>query len=336
MAQSAQTFDAYDVKGGREDLADWISMISPESTPFTSNIGKGKASAIYKEWQLETLAAASTSNKHIDGDEFAGVAVSPTTVVGNYCQISRKDIVISRRANKVNKAGRNSELAKEITKKAKELKRDVEAIITGNQASLAGNSTTAGTTGSLRAWLTTNTDLATLGSPANGGFSSGIVAAATDGTARALDEAGLLAVIDGVYDNSDEGIDALMMSPTVCQLFSGYMFTNASSRIATPYQEHGANNRKGAQVLGAVQTWVTDLGTVDVVANRFQRDKDVFVLNWDLWELAYLDDYKTEEIAKIGDHERRMLIVDYCLVSKNEAGNGVFADVNPATAMAAS
>ena len=44
--------------GQREDLANWISTISRDMTPFVSSIGKGKASATLHEWSTDTLEAA--------------------------------------------------------------------------------------------------------------------------------------------------------------------------------------------------------------------------------------------------------------------------------------
>lgn len=334
MAQFNETHDAYDTVGRREQLADMIYDISPEKTPFMTNAGRGVATAIYSEWQLDALDDVDNTNAHIDGNEFAGEAVTPTSRVGNYCQISKKEFTISRRSNKVKKAGRTSELARETAKKSKSLKRDCEAILLNNQASLAGTSSVAPTLGGVPAWLETNTDRGLTGT--DGGFNSGtgVVDAAGDGTVRALSEAGLLGVIESIYANSDEDIDVLMLSPAVVQLFSGYMFANATPRIATPYQEHGKGSQ-GAKVLGAVQQWVTDLGTVDVVPNRWQRGRDALILSMGMWEVQYLDSFKTEEIAKIGDHERRHIIVDYTLCSKNEAASGIFADVDVTAAMVA-
>ena len=41
----------------REDLANFISMITRDETPFMSSIGKTKATAIYHEWQTDELNA---------------------------------------------------------------------------------------------------------------------------------------------------------------------------------------------------------------------------------------------------------------------------------------
>ena len=42
----------------REDLANFITMITRDETPFTSSIGKAKATAIYHEWQTDQLEAS--------------------------------------------------------------------------------------------------------------------------------------------------------------------------------------------------------------------------------------------------------------------------------------
>ena len=45
----------------REDLANFISMITRDETPFMSSIGKTKATAIYHEWQTDQLQAPGNS-----------------------------------------------------------------------------------------------------------------------------------------------------------------------------------------------------------------------------------------------------------------------------------
>lgn len=62
MAQPTNTYDTYDLVGGREDLADIIYNISPTDVPFQSNIGRGKATAVLHEWQTDSLASAAKYN----------------------------------------------------------------------------------------------------------------------------------------------------------------------------------------------------------------------------------------------------------------------------------
>lgn len=338
MAQSAETHDAYDLGTAREDLADVISNISPTETPFTSNVGKSTSSALLKEWSIDSLAAAA-DNAHIDGDEFSGDAITDANKVGNYHQISKKELVVSRRANKVNKAGQKSALAYQLAKKGKELKRDVELAALKRKATVAGNSTTASESAGVPAWIRTNVELGATGAaPTLSGTNSGTVnSAGTVGTARALSEATLMDCIRNCYEQGGNP-DMIMVSPEMKQRMSTFLFSS-NSRVATQYQDQGKSPRGGATVIGAVDVYVTDFGVVDIVPNRFSPSgataSEVFVLESDKWCLSYLDSYKTETIAKIGDAERRHILVDWTVESKNEAASGVVCAINDTTAMVA-
>jgi hypothetical protein len=158
--------------------------------------------------------------------------------VGNYTQISDKKIIISRTQDKTSKAGRKSELAREVAKKGVELRIDMEAITLGNQASTAGsgNGATNRKLGAFRAWLATNDSIGG-GGGASGGFNSGtsVVDAATNGTQRAFTKAILDATILSTY-NAGGMPRTLMVSPYVKTVFSTFMSdTNvANQRYETP------------------------------------------------------------------------------------------------------
>ena len=59
-------FRTYAAVGLREDLSDIIYNIAPTDTPFMSTIGKTKATAVYHEWQTDSLAAAA-ANAAVEG-----------------------------------------------------------------------------------------------------------------------------------------------------------------------------------------------------------------------------------------------------------------------------
>ena len=130
MAQPSNLFDRYDnANSVREDLANVIYNISPEDTPFMSTIGRGSANQTYFEWQTDALAAASTTNAVIEGDEATLSALTATNRVGNYTQISRKVIGVSGTNEAVDKAGKKSEMAYQMAKASAELKRDMETAL---------------------------------------------------------------------------------------------------------------------------------------------------------------------------------------------------------------
>lgn len=337
---STTNFDRYDLATSgdnvREDLTDVIYNISPTEVPYQANAGRGTALQTLHEWQIDELETPDTGNAAIDGADFGTDSSDPAQRIGVYMQISIKYLAVSRRANIVNKAGRKSELAYQIAKKGKALRRDVESIATLNQATLAGNSTTASLTAGLGAWIATNTVRGAGGAdPAlSGGTFGQPTTAATDGTQAALSEADILTVLREAYIQGGNP-NMIMVGPTVKQRISNYMFDQATpqARVATQYQDQGPTNRGGVSVVGAVDVYVSDYTVLDIVPNRFQRERDVWILDTEFWEISYLDGYKTETIAKIGDAERRHILVDWGNSSLNEAASGVVADVDETAAM---
>lgn len=334
-----QTYQAVTLDGShREDLSDVIYNISPTVTPFLANAQKAKASALKHEWTIDNLAAADTDNAEVEGFDFptadpTGDDTKSPDRRGNHLQTSSKVLKISRIADIVDKAGRQSAVAYQIAKKGKELKRDLEAIITSNQAGTAMGSATAGRSASLNAWITTNDDFGTGGaSPA---LTSGIPETQrTSGTDRALTQSLILAGVKGAYDQGGDP-NMIMVSTTMKQALSTFWFTSASSRIATPYQDHGKTPRGGVQAVGAVDAIVTDFGVLDIVPNRFQRDDDVWILDMEMWAIAYLEGYKIQKMGKAGDNVRHILTVDWTLEARNEAASAVVLDVDETLAVAA-
>jgi hypothetical protein len=310
MAQPTNTFDTYDSVGEREDLSDVIYNISPTDTPFLSSAAKTSSSAVLHEWQTDALAAASTSNAVIEGDEATLDAVTATTRLSNSCQIMDKTVVITGTQEAVDKAGRASELAYQIAKKAKELKRDMEAQITTNNAEVTGSATAAREMGSLGAWVATNDVMGTSGTSGSVGNT-----ARTDGTQRAFTESLLKSVIKSVWD---EGGDPtmIMVGPFNKQKLSG--FTGNSTRF-----DAGAD----ATLYTSVDVYASDFGQLQVVPNRFSRDRDAYVLDMNYWGIAFLRDFSMHELSKTGDSEKRQLLVEATLESRNEAASGLVADL---------
>ena len=98
-------------------------MLTNWDTYFFSNADRLTAKNTRHEWQTDALAAPNGDNAYIEGDDFSGQALTATTRLANICQISRKDVVVSRTGNRVNTAGRKQELAYQMARKMKELKR---------------------------------------------------------------------------------------------------------------------------------------------------------------------------------------------------------------------
>jgi len=314
MAIPTGEFLTYSAVGIREDLKDFIANISPKDTPFTNRAGKAKANNTFFEWQTDSLAAASNSNALIEGDDITTfTSVTQTTRIGNRCQISSKNFVISKTMEAVNKAGRNSEVAYQLTKQTMELKRDMEAVLTQNQASVSGNSTTARRTGSLEPFITSNTNIA---GDTGGGYSSSNWVAITDGTQRAFTETLLKDVCQKVFTAGGDP-DILMVGPAQKQVVSA--FTGNATRM---------DKSEDQKLFTAIDVYVSDFGEFKVVPNRFQRNRTAFLLQMDMWQVAYLRPIEVQDLAQTGDGMKKLITVEYGLMGKNEAASGIIRSLN--------
>ncbi len=309
MAQPTNTFDTFEAIGNREDLTDIIWNISPTETPFTSMIAREPISATLHEWQTDTLAAASTANRKIQGDDKSGASLTATTRAQNRTQISDKTISISGTQDAVDSAGRTTETALQMSKAGQELKRDIEKITAGNQAIATGNATLASALRSLEAWYTTNTSRG--GTGANGSTT----AAATDGTQREFTEALLKGVVQSIFTNGGDP-DVLLVGPVNKQKVSGF------SGNATRF-----NDASNDAINASVSVYVSDFGDFKIVPGRFNRERTAHVLDSSLWALGFLRPVHTFDLSKTGDSDRKTILAEYTLAARNEAGSGVIADL---------
>jgi hypothetical protein len=337
-AAPTNAYQRTDVANELEDVSDIINDISPEETPFMTAAGTVTVENTKYEYDTDELDAVNAANAHIDGDVFAGEAVTAPTRLASHCQISRKDFIITRRARKMKKTGQKDEVSRQVARKGRELKRDCEAGMLANNAAVADNGSAAPETGGLPSWIEGDSDgrADRGGGGSEGGYASGtsLTVAATDGTDRALDESGMLAIVTSIFKVSKLTPNILMMGPTAKSKFSQYMF-GSSARIATPYQDHGKSARGGVTVVGAVDLWVSDFSTLELVPNLWQREDDAFFLNMDVIDVGYFDPMSTDAMAKTADTDDRMVLVDYCLIVRNEKALGIFADVDETLAMVA-
>ena len=317
MAIVANTFTTYSAKGIREDLSNVITNISPEDVPYISNIGRENVTNSLFEYQTDTLAAAA-ANAQLEGDDVTSFdSVTATVRLQNYAQISRKTIILSATEETVNKAGRRSELAYQIAKRGSELKRDQEFSMLNAQVAAAGSTTVARTTASLQAFIKTNVDMQTNG--ANPSYTTLPSSARTDGNVRTFTETILKNVIQKVWSSGGTP-KILMVGPVNKQRVSGFTGI-ASSRFNI---NGGA---KPATLVGAVDIYVSDFGNVSVIANRFQRERDAFVIDPDYAKMTVLRPYQQVELAKTGDAEKRMLIVEFGHKVLAENAHGIAADL---------
>ncbi len=310
-------FQTYQTVGIREDLADIIYSISPTETPFMSGIAKEKATNTTHQWQTDALAAVA-ANAAVEGADISYGTMSATTKEENHTQISTKGVQVSGTNEAVTSAGRANELAYQVAKAAKELKRDMETALLSNVAKASGNATTARKLGGCQTWIETNVDAG------SGGSGNGNGAIRTDGTQRAFTEDQLKGVLRSCF-NEGGNPNMIMVGAFNKQKLSG--FTGGSTRF---------DSAEDRRLITSIDVYESDFGTLQVAPNRFIRGanstaakqgQDALVLEMDMWAVAFLRDFALQTPAQTKDADQRFLVAEYTLVARNEKANGLVTDL---------
>jgi hypothetical protein len=330
MAQATGTYSTYDATGLREELSDVISRIDPEETPLFSMLPKQKLKSKNPEWQLDTLAAAA-SNAQIEGDEYSYSSPSATSRVKTYAQISWKTGIVAETLDVVDKAGREKELTYQRLKRGVELRRDIEYVMLINQASVAGNDTTARKTAGFPAWLTSNDSRGATGS--DGGYNSGtgVVDAATNGTQRAFTKAILDTIHESAFKNGGDPT-TLMLSPYLKTVFATFMSDANVAEFRYAAQKSGKNT-----IVATADIYLGHFGEIMVKANRQMATDATSARNALLIDPGYaavgtLRPMATEYPAKTGDANKFVIKCEWAVIMKIEKAHGIAADLYGLTA----
>ncbi len=316
MAQPTNTFDTYDsVNAMREDLADVIYNISPTETPFMSNASKGSATNTLHQWNTDSLSAVAVNAK-VEGDEVAGDAITDVSRLTNYTQISLKSATISGTDDAVENAGMGEQMAYQMAKMGKELKRDMENAMIGiEQAKVAGNASTARKSASVGTWYgpaSPTNNYSKNGSPSAVPLGTGATAIA-GGTNRTYTEDLLKAGLKVAFDNGGNP-DTVLMTASHKQLASAF------NGVATKYKD--ASDKVS---IGTTDIYVSDFGEVAFVPDRFQNANRVDILQMDMWSVDFLRPFQSSDLSKTGDSNKKMILAEWTLTAKAPNANyGIF------------
>ncbi len=309
---TATSTDTYDQIGIREDLIDDIYDVSPTEVPFLSNAPKVSARQTVHEWQTDTLAAV-VNTTAIEGADATFNNAPSTTRRLNYTEILTLTVEISGTLEATDRAGRDREMAYQEIKRGKEIKRNMESNMVGiNNASAVGADTTRRELGAYTNWCNTNTSNGAGGSDAAAGGG----AAVTDGTQRIFTETLLGTVIDLIF-NSGGNPNIIMAGSFNKRAITG--FSGNADEV-----QHSNTDKS---VINAVSLYISDYTTLKVVPNRFVRSRDVLVYEQSFWAIAQLRPMQSFDIAKIGDSERKQMLIEYTLEARNEASSGIIRDL---------
>ena len=160
MTDFSNTFDTSKLGGSaasnREDLTDVLTILAPEETPILSSANKEKANATFVEWTVDSLSAPATAGIREGADVTFSAASDKFAArarLGNYVQKFRRDYQVSDLQEAVDSVG-PAKIAQAEAKSIRELKRDIEATLSGSQDRTIENGTdTAYSLRGLGGWI---------------------------------------------------------------------------------------------------------------------------------------------------------------------------------------
>lgn len=315
---STITYGVGSAGGNREDLEDVIWELEPLEYYCQTNFDRVEASATYHEWELDSTVAA-TSNKQIEGDTESYTSITSPTRAGNYLQILSKQFLVSGTQEVVAKAGRKSEITRQLKKQMKELKNDLEFTLVGNQVSSAGGSATARAMGGIESWIPTtdnsgNGIRATITASASTAAFSTVTGAVTDGTTTGACTEGVFREalrLAWVTGGSNNIVLVGSTQKTAISAFTGI----ATKTTQLP------NSATRAVIQGSADLYVSEYGIHKIILHRHVRSSVILVLDPDYWAVAFLRKPFMEEMAKTSDGQKRALRMEATLVSRNHKAN---------------
>ena len=341
----------------KENLEARINLLSQMETPFYSMIGRGTTQSTRAQLIREELNPF-VENRQVEGFDFPtnDADISPT-VDGDerddfYTHIFAKTVAVtgSQQANTTVSVTGKKELAEQLALRGMELKRDVEWALVGSKSArgavgsatdqlsgqLAQNGAPAGNysgaAGSASAartltdyWNQCSSDTTTqagtgaVSDYSNANAANAFTEAQINSVARSLYETGGLSYNQG--NSQVKNASSLIMSPRKKIVMDTFLDAHANTR-------RDIGNMK--MLNHSYTKYGSSFGDFAIIPDQFCSNVDVAVFNPQNIKWVTYRPMHTQEIAKIGDSERRQIVMEGTLISRHEGANGRITRLNAA------
>jgi hypothetical protein len=328
MPKVTNAFTTYSATGNREDLSNAIYNIDPFDTPVMSAVRRPTVKNRTFDWQTEFLPVVNPNNAQIEGFLLANNPAQPTIRNNNVTQISERDATVSGTQEEVDAAGKSSEMAHQMALASKVLKSDMETILCSRQQRVNGDDTTptARTTEGFAHWLgraASKTQAAGAGA-AVAGFLTGLPT--TQGVAAG--DSPFTAVAGGSQIQVTEAMLGAAMQQT---------YTNGGSPtlwIVPPGPKRTISTFTGrsttqvlvgkTEVVSTIDVIATDFGRVKVAPSRWLAPDVGLLIDPDYAAVAFFRAFRQYLMARTGDAETRMIVVEWGLEMRNPLAHILF------------
>jgi len=305
------TFQTYTEIGVKENISDIIVNISPRKTPFQASLGSEKVHQPIYQWQEDSLRSVSATTQ-VEGADSSEITVTPTVMRSNYTAIFSEAVKVAGTVQATQAYGRAKELAYQMSKSAAALKRDVENAFVGTAAAAnAGGAAVARVTAGAQTMIT-GAGTSTFASQSGNVFFMN--------TGVNLTETALVNAIQAAFVAGGDPTRILVTPSNSIVIAS---FASASGRYRT-IQDSTVGNK--TTLVNAVNLYVSPFGEQVVEVDRFLRAKNTLIYDPDMWAMTTLRPWTRENLAKVGDSERMLIIGEFGLKHKNFSASSIVVD----------
>ena len=271
------------------------------------------------DWQTEFLPIVNTNNAQVEGFLLVNAPAQPTIRQNNVTQISERDATVSGTQEEADAAGKGSEMAHQMAIAARVLKSDMEAILCSRQPRNDGNDSgpTARTTEAISHWLGRATDKNGTAAAAVAGVTTGLPTLSTDAftaptTPVQVTEAMLGAAMQQAYINGAS--PSLWIVPPGPKRTISTFVGRSTTQVLVGKTE----------VVATVDVIATDFGRVKVAPSRWVPGDVGLLIDPDYLAVAFFRAFRQFLMARVGDAETRMLVVEWGVEARNSLAHVLF------------
>jgi hypothetical protein len=283
-----------------EDVQDVIYNISPIDSPVVSMSKTIRATGKLHEWSQDDLNAAA-ENAQVEGAAAGADESKPIVEKSNYCQIMSKVAEVTGTLEKVDKYGRDSEMAYQLELRYGELANDQEYAVVGVQtAKAAGSASTARKMASFVPQL-----------------------AAT-------------MVIDGSAAKTAEEVESLLLDAHLATYMEGgnpsYLVTDPKTAGLVSAMAMAAGRtrdiRNERKIVNVIDLYVSTYGELDVVLDRNMEAGTMLLVDFNYAATPVLRPTADWPIAKVGDSDKRQILWEGTYAVLNDSAHAAVTGVD--------
>lgn len=325
MPKVANAFTTYQAVGNREDLSNAIYNIDPFDTPVMSAVRRRNVKNRLFDWQTEFLPTVNPNNALVEGFVLAAQPSTPTIRQQNCAQISERDATVSGSQEESDAAGKGSEMAHQMAMASKVLKSDIETILCGRQARNDGNDTgpTARTTEAISHWLARAKDKT--------GAVAGAIAPGTSVAALPVLPTDAFAVPTAVQLTEQMLGDSMQKAYTNGASPSLWVVPPGPKRTVSTFVGRSTTQVLvgKTEVVSTVDVIATDFGRVKCIPSRWVPSDVGLLIDPDYIAVAFFRSFRQYLMARTGDAEQRMIVVEWGTEMRNSLGHVLFNGISP-------